>query len=100
MVLYGRSVGPTLTYVDVPLFVVVRGAPLEGAAVIVRHNGTTWYIPQPDFGSPTEERSLQTLDLVVQTVQGPLRRNGTCRRQYHQWPSSNSRRLAKGMPVE
>jgi hypothetical protein len=69
LVLYGRSVGPSRTFVDLPLFIVMRGEPLAGAAVIVRHNGTTWYIPTPDFGSPTEERSLQMLDLVLQTVQ-------------------------------
>lgn len=69
LVLYGRSIGPTRSFVDVPLFVVMRGEPLAGAAVIIRHNGTTWYVPRPNFGSPTEERSLQTLDLVLQTVQ-------------------------------
>jgi hypothetical protein len=69
LVQYGRSIGPGRTFVDVPLFVVRHGETVEGAAVIVRQNTLQWYIPRPNFGSPTEERSLQTLDLVLQTVQ-------------------------------
>jgi hypothetical protein len=68
-VLYGRSVGPGYTLIDVPLFVVRRAEPLGSAAVAVQHDGATYYIPRPEFGSPTEERSLQTLELVLQTVQ-------------------------------
>jgi hypothetical protein len=66
---YGASVGTTFEFVDLPLFVVVRGEPIGNAAVVVRHNGVPFYIPRPDFGSPVEERSLQTLELVLQTVQ-------------------------------
>jgi hypothetical protein len=65
----GVPVGPTFDFVDVPLFVVLRGDPLGRAAVVVRHDGVPYYIPRPDFGSPLEERSLQTLELVLQTVQ-------------------------------
>jgi hypothetical protein len=69
LVLFGRSIGTTFVYVDIPLFVVVRGEPLGSAAVVVQHDGMRYYIPRPDFGSPTEARSLQTLELVLQTVQ-------------------------------
>ena len=68
-VMFGRSTDTTYEFVDVPIFVVRRGEPLGGAAVVVQHDGTTYYIPRPDFGSPTEARSLQTLELVLQTVQ-------------------------------
>lgn len=56
-------------YVRAPLFVVKRD--LTGvvrAAVTVRHEREIFYIPVPDFGSPTEARSLQVLDLVLQGV--------------------------------
>jgi hypothetical protein len=69
LVRIGVSVGPTFDFVDVPLFEVRRGEPLGNAAVIVRHDGVPFYIPRPDFGSPLEQRSLQTLELVLQTVQ-------------------------------
>lgn len=65
----GVSVGSSFQFYDVPLFVVRRGVPLGNAAVVVRHDGLPYYIPRPDFGSLTEERSLQTLELVLQTVQ-------------------------------
>jgi hypothetical protein len=67
--LVGHSIGPDFEFVDVPLFVVERGEPLGGAAVSVRHDGATYYIPRPSFGSRLEARSLQTLELVLQTVQ-------------------------------
>ena len=66
---FGAAVGTGFKFIDVPLFVVVRGEPLGNAAVIVRHNGVPYFIPRPDFGSMREERSLQTLELVLQTVQ-------------------------------
>jgi hypothetical protein len=69
LMLYGLSVENSFDFVDVPIFVVRRGEPLGSAAVVVQHGGLTYYIPRPDFGSPREERSLQTLDLVLQTVQ-------------------------------
>jgi hypothetical protein len=65
---YGLSVGVEFQFVDVPLFVVRRGEPLGSAAVAVYFDGMTYYIPRPEFGSRTEARSLQTLDLVLQTV--------------------------------
>jgi hypothetical protein len=65
---YGFSIGLGFQFVDVPLFVVRRGEPLGSAAVAVYHDGMTYYIPRPQFGAPTEERSLQTLDLVLQTI--------------------------------
>jgi len=56
-------------FVDVPLFVVKRGGlAAEPVAISVSQNGVTYYIPQPDVGSPVEERSLQTLDLVLQSL--------------------------------
>src|SRR4029077_13986363 len=57
-VAYGKSIGTSRTYLDVPLFIVKHGELSGGAAVAVRHNGEPWYIPRPDFGSPTEERSM------------------------------------------
>ena len=74
-VTYGGSASTSVDFVDVPLFVVIRGEAVEGAAVSVRHNGTNWFIPRPNFGSPREERSLQTLDLVLQTVQAATQQN-------------------------
>jgi hypothetical protein len=67
--LIGHSIDTTFDFVDVPLFVVRRGEPLGSAAVAVRHEGESWYIPRPAFGSRDEARSLQTLELVLQTVQ-------------------------------
>jgi hypothetical protein len=58
----------------VPLFVVQRGVGPTRPSVIVYHNGSFYSIPQPDFGSPTEERSLQVLDLVLQTVRAATHR--------------------------
>lgn len=75
-VLYGHSTerrGPV--FIEVPFFVVHRGATAEKAAVIVWHDGIAYYIPQPDFGSPYEARSLQTLDLVLQTVRAATLQN-------------------------
>jgi hypothetical protein len=68
-VMVGISVGPGFKFVDVPLFEVGIGAPAGPASVVVMHEGVPYYIPRPDFGSPTEARSMQTLDLVLQTVQ-------------------------------
>jgi hypothetical protein len=69
LLLVGYSVGTDFEFVDVPFFVVERGEPSGTAAVSVRHDGATYYIPRPQFGSKKEERSLQTLELVLQTVQ-------------------------------
>jgi hypothetical protein len=69
LVQIGIPVADAFEFRNVPMFVVVRGEPLGNAAVVVRHNGVPFYIPRPDFGSPFEERSLQTLELVLQTVQ-------------------------------
>ncbi|MEA2821167.1 MAG: hypothetical protein QOJ86_3171 [Bradyrhizobium sp.] len=68
LMLFGRSTDTDFEFVDVPLFVVQRGEPPGGAAVAVRHDGANWYIPRPAFGSREEARSLQTLELVLQTV--------------------------------
>jgi hypothetical protein len=75
--LFGRSTEfGGFDYIDVPFFVVRRGGNgLEAAAVTVFHDESMYYIPQPDFGSPTEARSLQTLDLVLQTVQAATLRD-------------------------
>lgn len=73
-VMIGISNTTGFKFIDVPLFEVRRGVPLGGAAVSVQHEGTTFYIPTPDFGSPMEARSLQTLDLVLQTVQAATHR--------------------------
>src|SRR5205814_4004016 len=75
VVLYGHSTergGPE--FLEVPLFVVRRGVG-ERAAVSVIHDGVPYYIPQPDFGSPTEARSMQLLDLVLQTVRAATLQN-------------------------
>jgi hypothetical protein len=73
-VMFGRSTETSHDYVDVPLFVVLRGPP-GNAAVTVLHDRVTYYIPRPDFGSGTEARSLQTLELVLQTVQAATNQN-------------------------
>jgi len=75
LMLYGLSIDHTFDFVDVPIFVVRRGEPLGSAAVVVQHEWVTYYIPRPDFGSPSEERSMQTLDLVLQTVQAATQRD-------------------------
>ena len=75
MVMFGHSTATDFEFIDVPLFEVKRGVPLGNAAVAVQHEGTTFYIPRPDFGSPVEARSLQTLDLVLQTVQAATHRD-------------------------
>ena len=74
LVLFGRSVGTGLEEIDLPLFVVERGDPMGRAAVAVQHDGWTYYIPRPEFGSAAEARSLQTLELVMQTVQAATHR--------------------------
>ncbi len=73
-VLVGISVGSTFRFDDAPLFVVRRGGPLGIAAVAVEHEGTVYYIEKPEIGSPTAARSLQALDLVLQTVQAATHR--------------------------
>ena len=75
LVLFGRSTESDFDFVDVPLFEVKRGEPSGSAAVAVQHAGATYYIPRPDFGSRTEARSLQTLELVLQTVQAATHRD-------------------------
>lgn len=75
LVMVGISVGTKFHFEDAPLFIVQRGAPLGLAAIAVEHEGATYYIPKPDYGSPTEARSLQTLDLVLQTVQAAMHRD-------------------------
>jgi hypothetical protein len=74
LVLIGKSIGPGRKFIDVPLFVVNRGEPLGSAAVIIQHDRVTYYIPRPEFGSLAEARSLQTLELVLQTVQAATHR--------------------------
>jgi hypothetical protein len=69
LLLVGHSVETTREFVEVPLFVVERGEAGGNAAVSVRHDGMNYYIPRPQFGSRLEARSLQTLELVLQTVQ-------------------------------
>jgi hypothetical protein len=69
LLLVGHSIETSREFVEVPLFVVERGEPGGNAAVSVRHDGATYYIPRPQFGSRLEARSLQTLELVLQTVQ-------------------------------
>jgi hypothetical protein len=73
-VMVGISVGSEFKFFDVPLFEVRIGAPGGPASVLVMHEGAPYYIPRPDFGSPTEARSMQTLDLVLQTVQAATKR--------------------------
>lgn len=73
-VMVGTPVGSGFKIIDVPLFEVRVGPPTELASVIVVHEGVTYYVPRPDFGSPHEARSMQTLDLVLQTVQAATRR--------------------------
>jgi len=75
-ILIGRSAAQGgFDWVEVPLFVVKRGVgDLERPAIIVRHEGEIFYIPRPDFGSRTEARSLQALDLVLQTVRAATHR--------------------------
>jgi hypothetical protein len=68
-ILIGTSIGSEFRFFDVPLFVVRRGVAAEGASVAVVHQGVTYYVPRPEFGSPDEARSMQVLDLVLQTVQ-------------------------------
>jgi hypothetical protein len=69
-VVIGHSTrGGSYEYVRVPLFEVRRDpAGLALAAVRVRHAGGFYFIPRPDFGSRAEARSLQTLDLVLQSI--------------------------------
>jgi hypothetical protein len=74
-VLYGYSTPDgDYQYRELPLFVVRSGGG-ERAAVSVYHDGNIYYIPQPVFGSPSEDRSLQTLDLVLQTVRASTQRD-------------------------
>ena len=68
-VMVGISVGSDFEFRDVALFDVRIGPPAGPASVVVMHEGVPYYIPRPDFGSPDEARSMQTLDLVLQTVQ-------------------------------
>jgi hypothetical protein len=68
LMLVGHSTEADFEFVEVPLFVVERGEPGGNAAVSVRHDGATYYIPRPQFGARLEARSLQTLELVLQTV--------------------------------
>src|SRR5207302_3816637 len=74
-VLYGYSTPDgDFQYVESPLLVVRTGGGGK-AAVSIYHNGDVYYVPQPDFGSPIEDRSLQTLDLVLQTVRAVTQRD-------------------------
>jgi hypothetical protein len=63
MMLIGTSAGHKL----VKLFVVQRGIS-PNAAVQVYLQGDGFFIPQPQLGSPDEERSLQVLDFVSQAI--------------------------------
>ena len=62
-------------FVPVPLFVVQRGVGPVRPAVVVYHAGSLYSIPEPAFGSPDEARSLQVLDLVLQTVRAATHRD-------------------------
>lgn len=73
-VMIGTPVGSHFEFIDVSLFEVRVGAPTVPASVLVVHEGIAYYIPRPDFGSPSEARSMQTLDLVLQTVQAATKR--------------------------
>ncbi len=73
-VMIGTPVGSHFEFVDVPLFEVRIGAPTGPTSVVILHEGVPYYIPRPDFGSPNEARSMQTLDLVLQTVQAATTR--------------------------
>ncbi|MFH0298525.1 hypothetical protein AAFX91_15015 [Bradyrhizobium sp. 31Argb] len=73
-VMIGAPVGSHFEFVDVPLFEVRVGAPTVPVSVLVVHEGVAYYIPRPDFGSANEARSMQTLDLVLQTVQAATKR--------------------------
>jgi hypothetical protein len=70
----GIPVGPHFRFVQVPLFEVRIGPPGGPASVLVKHEAALYYIPRPDFGSPLEARSMQTLDLVLQTVQAATKK--------------------------
>ena len=61
-------------FVEVPLFEVRRGIASGAAAVSVVHEGEVFHILRPDFGSQLEARSLQTLDLVLQTLRAATTR--------------------------
>ena len=74
-VLIGISVGTRFEFDDAPLFVVNRGVSPGKAAVAVEHEGMFYIIPEPEFRSPTEARSLQSLDLVMQTLQAATHRD-------------------------
>jgi hypothetical protein len=51
------------------LFVVERGSPgAPAAAVQVNFNGEDFYIPRPQLGSLTEDRSLQVLDMATTAI--------------------------------
>jgi hypothetical protein len=69
-VLIGHStIEGSYEFVRAPLFEVRRDpAGLALAAVRVRHADGLYYIPRPDFGAPAEARSLQALDLVLQSI--------------------------------
>jgi hypothetical protein len=67
-------------FVEVPLFVVKRGAEFRSeAAVVVRHEGETFYIPKPYFRATEEARSLQALDLVLATTRAATTKSDTPR---------------------
>jgi hypothetical protein len=74
LVAIGTSVGSNLKFEDVPLFEVRIGPPGGPTSVLVMHEGLPYYVPRPDFGSLKEARSMQTLDLVLQTVQAATKR--------------------------
>jgi hypothetical protein len=63
-----------MTFEEIPLFVVQRGIGPVRPAVVVYHNGGLYSIPEPAFGSPKEAKSLQVLDLVLQTVRAATHR--------------------------
>jgi hypothetical protein len=56
-------------FVRVPLFEVRRDLPgITRAVIRVRHEANIFYIPRPEYGSPAEARSLQAMDLVLQSI--------------------------------
>ncbi len=63
------AIGRPTKYVRVPLLK-IRTGPLGAVTgtVRVRHEGRTYYIPRPDYGSETEARSLQAIAVINQVI--------------------------------
>ncbi len=56
------------------IFRVMQGTPgSEGAALTVRGpNGDTFYVPEPDYGSPTRDQTLRVLALASEVVNAAI----------------------------